>query len=333
MALPIVAVLMDTANAGRIMTPELWSELESFAELRRNPHPRPPTFEEAMALLRDAEAALCTWGSPRFTQELLGQAPRLKMIAYAGGSVKPIVSEAVWERGIRVTSAAAGIAVDVAETTVALMVISVKKIWQYHRWTRSGGWGTNAPWGPPEEMNGKTVGIIAASHVGRNVIRLLKAYDVHLLLYDPYVTEEQAQEMGVEKVSLEDLLRRSDIVTCHAPATEETYHLLNAERLRLLKDGAIFINTSRGSLVDERALIQELMTGRIFACIDVTDPEPPSPDSFLRKLDNVILTPHISGCITNRTRLGKLVVEELRRFFAGEPPLYPVTREMLSRIG
>ncbi|MBI2942060.1 MAG: hydroxyacid dehydrogenase [Chloroflexi bacterium] len=330
---PHVAVLIDTTIQRRVLDNASWEALRAFADVRRNPHNRPLVAEELAALLADADGAISGWGVGRLDEGVLAGADRLRIVAHSAGSVKPIVSEALWARDIRVTSAAAGIAQDVARTTVALMQIAIKRIWQYARWTRQGGW-RDAPFGPADELTGKTVGVIAASHVGRNVIALLPHFAVgRVLLGDPYVSAERAAQLGATKADLDTLMSESDIVTCHAPTTAETRHLINAGNLRLLKNGAIFINTSRGWLVDEVALIAELRTGRIFACLDVTDPEPPSVDSELRRLDNVILTPHISGCVTQCHHLGRMAVEELRRYFAGEPLVHEVTAEMLSRIG
>ena len=138
--------------------------------------------------------------------------------------------------------------------------------------------------------------------------------------------------MGVTKLELDELLRRADIVSLHAPANGQTSHMLNAPRLKLMKGDALLINTARGSLIDEAALITELGNGRFFAFLDVTDPEPPAADSPLRILPNVVVTPHIAGCIENCQRMGELAVEELRRFFAGETAVYPITPEMFARI-
>jgi phosphoglycerate dehydrogenase-like enzyme len=178
----------------------------------------------------------------------------------------------------------------------------------------------------------KTVGLIGASHVGRHLIRLLQPFEVNLLLYDPFVTAEQAAELGAKKVELDSLLRQADIVTLHAPAKPDTYHLLNAARLALLKDETLLINTARGVLIDETALIAELRRGRLFAFLDVTDPEPPALDSPLRQLENVVLVPHLAGCIEDCSHMGEMAVEEIRRFFAGQPPLYQITPEMFTRI-
>jgi phosphoglycerate dehydrogenase-like enzyme len=138
--------------------------------------------------------------------------------------------------------------------------------------------------------------------------------------------------LGATKVELDELLKQSDVVSIHAPANPATHHMLNAEGMALMKDDALIINTARGSIIDEKALIEELKKGRFFAFLDVTDPEPPAADSPLRTLENVVVVPHIAGCIDNCTMLGELAVEELRRFFAGEPAVYQITPELFERI-
>ena len=330
---PKVAVLMDTVQQKRVLDDASWSLLKDRYEIRRNPHNRPLVVEELTEILDGMDAAMSGWRVISIGEEALERADKLRCVAHAAGSVKGLVTDALWSRQIRVTSASAGIAEDVARTTVCLIHLGVKKWWPFQGWVRGGGWLNDAPFAA-DEVTGKTVGVIAASHIGRRVIKLLPNFGVgRILLYDPYVTAERAQEIGAEKAELDDLMRVSDVVTCHAPATTETRHLIDARRLRLLKNGAVFVNTSRGGNVDETALIAELHTGRIFAFLDVTDPEPPTRESELRRLDNVVLTPHISGCMTQCQLLGRMAIEELRRHFAGEPPVYEVTRAMLDRIG
>ena len=122
------------------------------------------------------------------------------------------------------------------------------------------------------------------------------------------------------------------IPVVHGLTVGELARMINAEGLALMKDDALIVNTARGSLIDEPALIAELQNGRFFAFLDVTDPEPPAADSPLRHLPNVVVTPHIAGCIDNCNRMGELAVEELRRFFAGEPAVYQITPQLLERI-
>jgi phosphoglycerate dehydrogenase-like enzyme len=264
----------------------------------------------------------------------MAAAPNLKAMAHMGSSVKRFVSDAFWERGMHLTSAGIALARTVAETTVGLMLVGQKQIWPLGQHVRDGGWRDSTVWERwySRELFRKQVGIIGASNVGRYVIELLKPYEVNILLYDPFVDEAGAAELGVTKAELGELLAQSDVVSLHAPANKDTYHMLNAEGLARMKDDALLINTGRGTLIDEEALIAELQKGRFFAFLDVTDPEPPTPDSPLRSLPNVVVTPHIAGCIENCNLMGELAVEELRRFFSGEPAVYQITYEMFRRI-
>lgn len=283
-------------------------------------------------LLKDADVVISMWGSPQITPEVLRLAPRLKLICHAAGTVKPFTSEAVWKRGIRVTSVAAVIAVDVAEATLACMIAGLRNMFRIREQLRS----TRDWWGSRcgiREMHGKTIGIIGASHVGRNVIRLLRVFDVNVLLYDPYVSIAGARKLGTTKVSLARLLRQSDIVSLHAPSTDETKGMLGTKEFRMMKDDAVLINTARGAILDERALVHELKKGRLFAFIDVTDPEPPRRHHPFFRLENVVLLPHIAGTVDDLTPMGAMAVEEVKRFSQGKKPLYPVTLEMLSHIG
>ncbi|HMR64644.1 MAG TPA: hydroxyacid dehydrogenase, partial [Anaerolineae bacterium] len=232
---------------------------------------------------------------------------------------------------VHVTTAAPALAEDVAITTLGLMIVGMKRIWPLGQHVHQGGWRESPAW-PSRELRHKVVGLVGASHVGRHLIRLLKPFEVQILLVDPYVSAEQAAALGVDSVPLEEMLPRADIVTLHAPAKPETHHLLDAGRLALMKDEALLINTARGTLIDEAALIAELSRGRFFAFLDVTEPEPPAIDSPLRRLDNVVIVPHLAGCIEDCSHLGEMAVEELRRFFAGEPPLYQVKPDMMGRI-
>jgi len=331
MTRPVVAITIGKNHYKRMFTPAAWRKLEAFADVIHHEGPEPADKAALIALLPAADACITSWDVARLDADVMAAAPRLRAMAHMGSSVKRFVSDALWARGVHVTSAGLALAVDVAETTLGLMIVGMKRVWPLAQHVRAGGW-RESPWWPARELFDKQVGIIGASNVGRHVIKLLQAFAVHVLVYDPFITAEEAAGLAAEKVELDELLRRADIVSLHAPAKADTYHLLNAERLALMKDDALLINTARGSLIDEAALIAELSKGRFFAFLDVTDPEPPAADSPLRRLENVVVMPHIAGCIENCGRMGELAVEELRRFFAGEPAIYPIRPEMLDRI-
>ena len=179
-----------------------------------------------------------------------------------------------------------------------------------------------------------TIGVISCGWVGRHYIKLLQNFDVDVLLYDPYVSEEKCAEMGCKKADLETLLSVSDIVSVHAPSIPATNHMLNAETLRLMKKDAILINTARGSIIDEKALYEHMLAGNLkYACLDVFDPEPPAVDNPLRTLPNVILTPHLAGLAMNgRRRIGMHAAEEIEKFLNGEKMDCEVTKDMLATM-
>ena len=165
------------------------------------------------------------------------------------------------------------------------------------------------------------------------MLALLRSVDFAVLLYDPYVGADEAAALGARPVELDALLAAADVVSLHAPALPSTQHLLDRRRLALMRDGAVLINTARGALVDGDALTTELVSGRLDAVIDTTEPEILPADSPLYDLPNVLLTPHIAGALGRETeRLGAHAVAEIERFARGEPFRYPVRREELERL-
>jgi phosphoglycerate dehydrogenase-like enzyme len=293
-------------------------------------------FEDARALelLPRAEVLLTGWGCPPIGAGTLAKAPRLRAIIHAAGTVKDHVTDACWERGLQVTSAAAANALPVAEYTLAAILFANKRAFPIQRRyaeLREFRW-----W--PLEFPGlgnyaKVVGIVGASFVGRRVIELLKPFDFEIVVFDPFLTEKDAAVLGVRKVELEELMHISDIVSLHAPALPDTRALISREMLKSMKAGATFINTARGSIVDGDALAEELASRRIYAVIDTTEPEILPPESPLYDLPNVFLTPHIAGAMGSETRrLGALAVDEIGRYARGEPFRYAIRREDLHRL-
>jgi len=332
MSRPKIALLQTKTLTEQLFTQEALARLEELGELVLNPGRERPTVQETAKLIAGAWGCVTSWGCQAMTGEILDAAPELGIIVYAAGSVKPIVTDAVWDRGITVTSSAAMIAVNVAEVTVGCLILGLKNVWGLDRVTHSGGWREEHERARSRVLNQATIGLIGAGHVGRKVLEYLRPFEVkEILLYDPYWTAEEVAELGATKVSLHELLRRSNAVTLHAPALPATRHMLSSDELRLMKDDAVLINTSRGQNIDEQALVSELERGRLLAFLDVTDPEPPAVESRLRSLPNVMLTPHVAGGSAN-TRMGDHAAEELRRFLAGEPPLHEVRWEMMDRM-
>jgi phosphoglycerate dehydrogenase-like enzyme len=312
--------------------PDRLARLREVAELLDDEPLTRLDDERAEELLGRAEVLVGHWGCPTLTAEVLERAPRLGLFAYAAGTVKWQVTDAVWDRGVVVTSAAAANAVPVAEYTVAAIVLANKGVWSFAARERDPQ--ARVPLDPARVGNvGKRIGLVGASHVGRHVVELLRSYEVEVAVADPYLSDEEAARLGVRQMELDELCRWCDVLSLHAPDVEATRGMIGADQLAALADGATLVNTARGALVDHDALLAELSSGRLSAVLDVTDPEPLPPDSPLRSLPNVVLTPHIAGAMgTEMVRLADLAIDEVARFGRGEPPRHPVTRDDLARI-
>ncbi|WP_330174079.1 hydroxyacid dehydrogenase [Streptomyces sp. NBC_01498] len=302
-----------------------------------------PGLDPAVAAaLAGAELLVTCWGAPPLTAEVLDAAPRLRAVVHAAGSVKHHVTDTCWERGIAVASAAGANALPVAEYTLAAILFAGKRVlgsahrfrevrgahdWHAELGGAAGGVGGGGGMGRTAGVGNyrRTVGIVGASRIGRRVIELLRPFDLDVLLYDPYVDAAGAAALGVESVPLDELCARSQVVTVHAPQVPATRRLIGAAQLAAMPDGATLINTARGTLVDEDALLPELVAGRLDAVLDVTDPEPPAPDSPLYDLPNVLLTPHVAGSLGGELhRMADHALDEVERFAKGLPFRDPV---------
>ena len=281
----------------------------------------------------DTEILITGWGAPALDGPTLAHWPRLRAVVHAAGSVKRLVTPAVWERGIRVSSAAGANAVPVAEYTLATILLSAGDVLRSARdFTRTHDMIAARPRGGVGAF-GITVGVVGASRIGRRVIELLQPFDIRCVVFDPSLDAERASALGAELVSLPELLTRSQVVTIHAPALPETFRMIGRDELALMADGATLINTARGSLVDTDALVAELATDRLRAVLDVTDPEPLPPGHPLFSLPGATLTPHIAGSIGNELRrLGHHVVAEVERFVRTGDLADEVTSPDLARI-
>ncbi|MFC8917050.1 hydroxyacid dehydrogenase [Streptomyces sp. NPDC047821] len=332
---PALLLAMAPGIAGRLLTDAHRARLAALA--RTDPHLvahdlAAPTPRVAAAL-EEAEVLFTCWGATPLTAAVLDRAPRLRAVVHAAGSVKHHITGACWDRGIAVTSAAAANALPVAEYTLAAILLAGKRVLRAAR--RYAELRAEHDWLSELADSGnhrRTVGIVGASRIGRRVMELLRPFDVHVLLYDPYLTPGEAAALGAVPVGLDELCARADIVSVHAPQLPSTRHMIGAPQLALMPDGATLINTARGSLVDEAALLPHLTAGRLHAVLDVTDPELPPPGSPLYTLPNVLLTPHIAGSLGNELhRMADHALDELERYAKGAPFRDPVRPSELDR--
>ncbi|MEU9203521.1 hydroxyacid dehydrogenase [Streptomyces sp. NPDC048332] len=295
------------------------------------PHVVAEDFDQVPGL-EAVEILITSWGCRPLDDTVLARMPALKAVVHAAGSVKHHVTEACWDRGLLVSTAAAANAVPVAEYTLAAILFANKRVLEigglYRRHRNTLDWAARFPGFGNYR---RTVGLVGASLVGRRVLELLRPHDVDILLADPHLDPGTARAMGARLVELDELLAVCDVVSLHAPALPETYHLLDARRLSLLRDGATLVNTGRGCLVDTEALTAEASSGRIHAVLDVTEPEVLPAASPLYSLPNVLLTPHIAGSLGGELmRITRSALDEVERYCAGREFAYPVNRAALT---
>jgi phosphoglycerate dehydrogenase-like enzyme len=321
------AFAMATSTARQLLHPAAVERIAAAVDI--DPDVVLDRFEGAD--LADVELLITGWGCAPITADVLAAAPRLRAIVHTAGTVRRHVTEACWERGVVVSSAAAANAVPVAEYAVAMILLAGKRVPDIAREFRAAraqrDWNTLYP---DAGNYGATVGLLGASLIGRRVADLLRPFDLDVLLHDPYVADAEVRALGAEPVALDDLFARSGVVSLHAPLLPETTGMVDARLLGLMRDGATLLNTARGGLVDHTALELELLSGRLRAVLDVTAPEPLPADSPLWDCDAVLLTPHVAGSKGNELRrLADAAADEVQRWAAGRPFAHPVRRELL----
>jgi phosphoglycerate dehydrogenase-like enzyme len=324
-----VAFLVPPDTFRRVFTPD------DLAVLRRDPRidllAEHPLTVDAPELAR-TQVLVTGWGTPTLDADLLDRMPQLRGVVHSAGTLRGLVDDAVWDRGIHVCSSAAANAVPVAEFTIAFIVLAAKRVLPAAALLRDrrGPVDVEGLW-PNVGFHGLTVGVVGASRVGRAVIARLKTFDVDVVVHDPYLDAEEARWLGVRRVGLTELATRSDVVTVHAPLLPSTAGMIDRGFLTAMRPGTTFVNTARGGLVDQEALADRLEAGDLQAVLDVTDPEPLPADSRLWSTPNTVLTPHLAGSTGNELRrLATHTVEEVRRFAATGAFADPVLPETVA---
>jgi glyoxylate reductase len=299
------------------------ARLERLAELFeiRGNAPKAPPRER---LLREAAGAavLVPTYIDRVDAPLLDALPTVRHVASYGVGVNHIDLEACRARGVLVTNTPGVLTDATADMAMALLLAAARRVAEGDRVIRAGGWTEIDPgWMLGSEVTGKTLGIVGFGRIGQAMARRAAGFDLRLL----YASPREVAFPGARRVPLEVLLAESDFVALHTPLTRETENLLSRERIAAMKRGAVVVNTARGAVVDDAALADALASGHLAAAgLDVFRDEPRVPEA-LRRLDNVVLTPHLgSGSRETRAAMARLVTEEVERVVRGEPPRYRV---------
>ena len=327
--------LLGESAFARIYGEDTRRDIEAQVEIVA-PLQTPESIAADPSPLADVSFIFSGWGMARVDETFLDAAPNLEAIFYAAGTVRYFVTDAMWERGVRLTSGYGANAEFVAPYTLAQIILSLKRVWHFANKLRQKGTYSSFDKDPLPGLYTGVVGLISLGQVGLRVARLLHETlpAVRVLAYDPFLTPVLAAELNVEPVGLNELFRSCDVVSLHTPWLPETVGMITGAHLASMKEGAAFINTARGAVVNEPEMIAVLQQRPdLFALLDVTYPEPPEVGSPLYSLPNVLLTPHIAGAHNTECLLmGRTMVTELARYLAGERMEYEVTQEMLPLL-
>jgi len=283
----------------------------------------PPPKQVIIEKARNVDA-LVTLLSDKIDKEVFDAAPNLKIVSQMAVGYDNINVEEATKRGIYVTNTPGVLTETTADFAWALLMAVARRVAEADRYVREGKWKVG--WHPMmllgRDVYGATIGIIGAGRIGSAVARRAKGFNMKILYYDVVRNPRMEEETGAKFVDVDTLLKESDFISIHVPLTKETYHMINAEKLKLVKETAYIINTARGPIIDERALYEALKEGRIAgAALDVFEQEPISMDNPLLKLDNVVFAPHIaSASYETRSKMAEMVAENLVAFFEGRIP-------------
>ena len=306
----------------------------SLGEMVWNGETRQLTPAEIAARIGDCEAYFTGWGSQPIDESVLAAAPNLKLLVHLCGSVAPVVNDALWERGIRVICGNDFFAESVAEGTIGYMLAALRDIPAYSTALKE-----QCKWKPAnaytKSLLGKTVGIVSYGTIARYLVRMLRPFRVKIKVYDiAPLPEADVAAYGLQQASLAEVFSTCDIITVHTPLYEKTYRMIGEDLLRMIPEGALFVNTSRGAIIDQAALERELATGRFNAVLDVYEKEPLPKESPLTGLENTLLMPHMAGPTTDFLQvITETLLQEAADFLdRGAPLRHEITRTRASMM-
>ena len=286
------------------------------------------TEDDVIKYCKDADGLLNQYAP--ITKRVIENLQKTKIIVRYGVGVDNIDVEAATKKGILVANVTYDIT-DVADHAVSLILSLIRKIPWADRKVKKNIWDWKNM-RPISRLKGKTVGIIGLGRIGRKVAQRLKGFEVKIIAYDPYASMEVFNKYGVKRVDFENLISEADIITIHTPLTNETRHMIGEKEFKSMKRNAIIVNTSRGGVVDEKALYKALKEKWVAgAGLDVMEKEPPEKDNLILKLDNVIVTPHMAWYSENSfNEVRKIAAEEVARALTGRTPINLVNKNVFK---
>lgn len=315
----ILVAVGDGQVKDSFFTPQVIEKLEKLGTVVYNQTGRQRfTKQELMDNIGDVDVLISGWGTPAVDSGVLQCAKQLKVHAHTGGSVASYVSKEEYERGIKVLSGNDVFAQSVAEGCLCYTLMSTRRFDEFLNSMRSGGWRLENGWN--HGLIGKKIGIVGYGAISRYYMRLLSWFEPRLYIASQYITDEEAADYGAQKASLEEIFSTCDVISMHAAWNKTTEGMIGEKLLKMIRPGALFVNTARAQLVDEKALYQELRTGRFRAVLDVYHEEPLPAQDELRSMNNVLLFPHTAGpSFDMREQVTLRLIEDIENIFAGKP--------------
>ncbi len=327
----ILVTMPDDKIRETFIPQEIRWQLERLGNVVWNQSCEQFSEHELKTRLKDAEVCLTGWGCPLMDAQILEHASGLKLIAHTGGSVASLVSDAVYDKGIKVISGNELYAESVAEGVIGYVLASLRELPYFDREMKEGRWKSESSFN--EGLLDQTLGLVGFGMVARSLVRMLAPFRVQVKVFARPEDEPALRAHGVQAASLEEVFTTCKIISLHVPSLPQTYHMIDARLLAMIPSGAILINTARGSVIDEKAMVLELKTGRFKAVLDVFEQEPLPSDSELRQLPNAILIPHMAGPTIDRRKYVTLsLMEDIKRFYAGEPLRHEIDRQYAAKM-
>ena len=326
-----IGILMPDNYARSIfITPTVVKALEGIGNLTWNKGCYTP--EAMIPIINNNDIVIVGWGCRKLDEIILAESRKMKLVVHTGGTVADFVTDCMFDKGIRVISGNKIFAESVAEGTLAYILTSLRRIPLFLKEVQERGWCDH------DAINAglldKSIGLAGFGAIARYLVPMLRPFRVNIQAYDPYVADEIFESYGVTKVtSMKDLFAQNSIISVHLPMQPETDNLINKDILACMPDGALLVNTARGSCIDEDALVAELKTGRINAVLDVYKLEPLSMDSPLRGMDNALLMPHHGGPTSDRCELVTMsLIEDIKKFISGKPLEHEIPKEYAVKM-
>ena len=305
--------------------PLVQARLEEVGDVEYNETAAQFTQKVLAERLKGKDAVITGWGTAKIDKIIIEAAADLKIIAHTGGTVQMIADKAAYDAGIKILSGNDIYAESVAESVIAYALTALRKIPDYIDDMRRGGWENESIW---EGLLEQKIGIVGYGMTARHLVKMLKVFRCETLVYSSHISEDELQEGNMKRATLEEIFSTCKIVSLHSALTPKNHHMINKNLLDMLQPDAILINTARGEIIDESAMIESLSKGRYRAVLDVFEQEPLPVDSPLRKLKNAYLIPHRAGPTYDRRKYVTLrLAADLENFFAGRPLNLEISKE------